>query len=159
MRITERHIEFAKLTLQGGLQAPEIAASCGISERQARNWKKRPEIEQLVNSLSEEAMGNAKRIFARCAKRAAQVLVKLLETRQIQEADTIHQEFVYKPEVVRKAAGDILRLANIGSERKEQIPCSIQIIRETVASSDVEKRAPKLARRAGSTRERALENQ
>ncbi|MGB7062615.1 MAG: hypothetical protein WBF13_09735 [Candidatus Zixiibacteriota bacterium] len=159
MKITNRHIKFAKLLLEGQLKAPEIAVQCGISERQGRNWKKRPEIERLMNSLSEEAMRNPKRILARYAKRAVQVLVKLLEVRQVQQGDTIHQEFVYKPELVRKAAGDILRLANIGVETKEQTSPSIFIIRKTAASSDVEKRALKLAKRVESTGERALENQ
>ena len=158
MKITDRHIKFAKLTLEAKLKAPEIAAQCGISERQGRNWKKDPEIEQLIGAFADEAIRDAKRLLTRHAKRAAQVLVKLLETRQIQEGEVIRQEFVYEPEVVRKAARDILRLANISVESKEQTSPTICIIRENISCSDIEKRALRTAKRARSIERRAIGN-
>lgn len=137
MKITERHIKFAKLLLEGQLKAPEIAVQCGISERQGRNWKKHPETKRLIDAFAEAAMRDAKRLLARYAKRAAQALVLLLETRAIQEGEKTRYEFVHPPEVVRKAARDICEWAGVGVKGKEQGSVTIKVVQETIPNSAI----------------------
>ena len=136
-----------------------IAARCGISERQGRNWKKHAEIKPLIGEFAEEAVVNAKRLLARHVKRAAQALVFLLETRAIQEGEKIRYEFVHPPEVVRKAACDILQWAGIGVQSKKQSPVTVKVVRDTISNPSVQKRALKIAQRARSIERRAAANQ
>ena len=159
MQITNRHIKFAKLTFEGKLKAPEIAAQCGISDRQGRNWKKHPETKRLIDVFAEAATRDAKRLLARYAKRAAQALVFLLETRAIQEGGKTKYEFVHPPEVVRKAACDICEWALISIKGKEQSSVTVKVVQETISNPDIEKRALKTAQRTRSIERRAAANQ
>jgi hypothetical protein len=152
MRITERHIRFAKLTLEGDLTASEIAVQCGISDRQGRNWRRHPKMEQLMDSIARTALSHSRLALSRHAVSAAKTLVAMLETREVKRNGETQEVFVYPPNIARKAACDILKWAGINIKGEQQVPVSTVVVyKGIIANSDIERRVLKSTKRARST--------
>jgi hypothetical protein len=86
-------------------------------------------------------------------------LVFLLGTRAIQEGGKTRYEFVHPPEVVRKAASDILQWAGIGLQSKEGSPATVRWLEGTIFNPKIEERALRIAQPASSIQEKTSAKQ
>ena len=94
MKITERHIRFAKLVYEDELTDHEISEKCKISDRHLYVWKKKPEIQELIDGFAEADVRRAKKKLERASIKAAETLSSCLTCGE--------------PETCRKAACNIL---------------------------------------------------
>jgi predicted transcriptional regulator len=115
MQITQKHIEAAKLEIEGKLTQAEIAQQVGITERAFHYWLKNPEFQKLMQTLADEYKEKAKKLMRRWAGEAAKKLL-LLVTKSLDD------------EVARKAANDILKGAGITIEENDRPSGNNQIL-------------------------------
>lgn len=102
MKITNQHIEFAKLSYEDELTDALIAERLGITERTVNNWNANSEIQKLIEQLGQRDINKAKRTLRRTAFKAADTLKNCLTCGE--------------PETCRKAACDILQSTELKQE-------------------------------------------
>lgn len=121
MQITETHREVAKLIWDGDLEIAEIAGLKGITERTVYNWKNKPEFDRLLTDLEEEHRSLAKREAVRWARRSVKTLVKLqdIAVTKNQNGEIISEEFKFGADTARKAAVDLLEMAEVKVDKKQ----------------------------------------
>lgn len=176
MKTTKRHREIANDIWEGELSQEQIAEKHNTPARTIRDWMQRPEFQALLDEKDEEHRKAAKREATKFAKRATKVLVKLTETQKIKvDENTENERFIYSDETVRKAAGDILEMAeakpqkvdrgDIEKHKSHDIDTNIenltiQFIHDYARSSDEElaKRADRIGERLAKIRSRFSQN-
>jgi len=100
MQITQKHIEAAKLEIEGDLTQEEIAKRVKVSARTYQYWLKKPEFQKLMLDLANEYVEKAKKTLRRRADEAAKELVRIC-TKSLDD------------DIARKSANDILKGAGI----------------------------------------------
>jgi transposase len=158
MQITETHREVAKLIWEGNLELAEIATLQKITERTIYNWKNKPEFDQLLKDLEDEHKSLAKREAIRWARRSVQTLIKLQDIKKIKDkitGETLSEEFKFGADVARKAACDLLEMAEVKVQKGEtNVQTNIINVKELddltgdVHNGDIITRAEDIRRRA-----------
>jgi|GEM_PF-3441138 len=161
MQITETHRKVAKLIWEGNLELAEIAALQEITERTIYNWKNKPEFDQLLKDLEEEHRSLARREAIRWARRSVKTLVKLqdIAITKNQSGETISEEFKFGADVARKAACDLLEMAEVKVEKRQGEDFEkfkdFNLFLGDIHNGDIINRAENIKRRAnGTTQER-----
>ncbi len=111
MKLSSKQIKFARLSYEDELTDGQIAKECGITDRTVYRWRKKEEIQQLIDQLAEVDVRKAKKKLERASLKAAQTLADCLTCGE--------------PETCRKAACDILESTEL---KKEPGAINIKII-------------------------------
>lgn len=121
MKIIDIHREVAKLIWDGDLTLLQIAGQKRITERTISNWKLKPEFDQLLKNLEDEHRSLAKREAIRWARRSVKTLVKLQDIAITKDASgqVVSEEFKFGADVARKAACDLLEMAEVKVQKVE----------------------------------------
>jgi transposase len=162
MQITALHREVAKLIWEGNLELAEIASQKEITERTIYNWKNKLEFDQLLKDLEEEHRSLAKREAIRWARRSVKTLVKLQDiaiTKNKETGEVVSEEFKFGADVARKAACDLLEMAEVKVEKNQgedfEKLKDLNLFLGDVHNGDIINRAENIKRRAnGATQER-----
>lgn len=121
MKIKNVHREIAKLLWEGDLTIEEIATLKKVSDRAIYRWKNDPDFDALFKITEEGYKTAAKREAIRRGKRSVQTLLKLQDfaTEKDQGGNVIREEFKFGADVARKAAVDLLEIAEVKIKLEE----------------------------------------
>lgn len=111
MKLSQKQIEFAKLSYEDELIDEEIAKKCGIADRTAYRWKKKKPIQEFIDQLAEADMRRAKRKLERASMKAVKTLISCLTCGE--------------PETCRKSAVDILQRIGVGADSQTSSGSSV----------------------------------
>lgn len=162
MRIKNVHREIAKLLWEGDLTVTEIALQKGVSDRAIYRWKNDPDFDALFKGIEDNFKTSAKREAMRWARRSVKTLVKLQDIAINKDERTgavVSEEFKFGSDVARKAACDLLEMAEVKVDRIEGKGFEhneIFNLLGAITNGDVVDRADALKRRANGTSENRL---
>jgi hypothetical protein len=122
MEITQLHRDIAKLIWEADLTLAQIAAEKKLTERGIYNWRQKPEFEQILKDLEDEHKTAAKREAIKSAKQSVRTLVKLQDIAAAytdKDGKDHPEEFKFGADVARKAAVDLLEMADVKISAEE----------------------------------------
>jgi hypothetical protein len=115
MKIGTIHREVAKLLWEGDLTIEQIALKYNRSDRAIYRWKNDPDFNAVLTEIEENHKTQAKRESIRWARRSVKTLIKLQDYAAIknEKGDIVGEEFKFGADVARKAACDLLEMAEV----------------------------------------------
>lgn len=122
MSLSAKQREFCKLKYKDDLTDDEIAIKVGIGARSVYYWLSNSEIQAEIKRLEDQDRESAKRESIRWARRSVKTLVKLQDIAIIKDKETgivISEEFKFGADVARKAAVDLLEMAEVKVQKVE----------------------------------------
>jgi len=123
MKIKTIHREVAKLLWEGDLTIAEIASSKGICDRIIYRWKNDSDFDAVLTEIEENHKTAAKREAIRWARRSVKTLLKLQDfaTSKDQQGKIVSEVFKFGADVARKAAVDLLEMAEVKVNKEEGV--------------------------------------